>query len=824
MAKGESDFDEFSRAENIRDASAGEGADKLVSRAAGDAAAFALLYDIYYERIFSYCVSRVRFRQSAEDLTSAAFLAAAENISKFRGEARTEFANWLYIIATAKTKLYLRKKQVIERLTAAEAQESRSDEITWPILHNAILKLALKEQTIIALRFFENFTADRIAEIMGSRPDTVRLRIARAIENIKMFGTEKQFEDIVKKLDIDNTPDAAHKEKLRSKILAAFDSAGRKKHRVLLYSLTAAIVLITAGLALWFYPADKIPLPLRHIVKFPKPAAEVNLVPQQEGKSRLENIKQLAAEKNIPELLKILKSDDLTARLLAAKYLAELTDSNTADIVKIISPAGSTPQPSLGQAGAPFKEKQADSNKPTAQRGEEQKTILITTTDKKTNLPLADVALQIRLDGKKEVIEGITDANGQYILTLPTESLNQFQISATKEDYARMMINRYGSGQAKLFLPEAISFEMSLTIEVGGIVRNEELEPIEGAEVKLLAGFRYDPENPHIEIGGTFKTDANGLWKCDLFPEDACQASIITTHPNYVSQEGYRPAIVEELKNFSFVTTLEKGIAVTGGVFDWEQRPVQAAIIKGADGRENPVICDANGWFRFDNIAPSIEVFTVQYKGAAPQIQQVDIGPNMSPIIFNLEPANTIRAKVVDINGTPLKDVYVKTESWKGFSSLNFEAGTDANGFFQWTEAPADEVLFSLYKPGYMHISSFGMTSKSDYVITLLPPFRISGAVTSSDPNRAVGIFEITQGIYRDSAGQILWQKYGSAAFSNSRYELTITEPNELQLKVQADGFEGAESPIFSPEQGAAEYDFVLTPMKADHNDTIKTQ
>jgi hypothetical protein len=139
-------------------------------------------------------------------------------------------------------------------------------------------------------------------------------------------------------------------------------------------------------------------------------------------------------------------------------------------------------------------------------------------------------------------------------------------------------------------------------------------------------------------------------------------------------------------------------------------------------------------------------------------------------------------------------------------------------------EAPADEVLFDLYKPGYMRISSFGMTSKNDYVITLLPPFRISGTVTSSDANRPVNNFKITQGIYRENFDQILWQKYGSSAFTNNRYELAVTEPYELRLKVQADGFEPAQSPIFSPEQGVAEYDFVLTPIKADFYDTVETQ
>lgn len=798
MAKAES--------ENVRDI--------LVSLAAVDSAAFALLYDIYYERIFSYCVSRIRARQAAEDLTSAAFLAAAKTISKFRGKTRTEFADWLYAIATAKINLYLRKKQIIEKLMAtvaeiqaAKAQDSQPDAITWPMLHNAILKLRLKEQTIIALRFFENLAIDRIAEITGSRPDTVRLRIARALENIKMFNTERQFEDVIEKISIDNVPDTGHKERLRAKILRAFNAPSRNKYRIFLYSLAAAIVLITAGLLLRFYGFGGIPPPApRSIIKLPKRAAEANLPQLQQGeeKSRLEKIRQLAAEKDIAGLLDILESDDLTARLLAAKFLAELTDSNTADIIKLVSPAG----------------KQADSNKTAIQKPQQQKTLYIRTIDKKTKQVLADVWLQIRFDGEKNMLEVPTDSNGQYLLVLPAESLNRLQIRAAMKGYAAMKMQR----RSALTVPEAILFEMSQVSEIGGLVVDEQLKPVESAEVKVRVDSDFNSELPVVDADEIFKTDVNGIWRCDSFPRDACQVSVMVMHPDYISQESYQSVVVEQNENPSYLMVLEKGVTVTGRVLDWEQKPLQAAISKGTDRRENPVICDPNGWFRFDNIAPRVETFTAQCEGAAPQIQQVDIGPNMPPIVFNLEPANTIRARVVDINDTPLKDVYARTLSWHGFSSLNFEAKTDANGFFQWTGAPADEVLFDLYKPGYMRISNFGMTSKNDYVITLLPPFRISGTVTSSDPNRPVNNFKITQGIYRNDSNQILWQEFVSSVFSDNRYELTVTEPYELRLKVEADGFEPAQSPIFSPEQGAAEYDFVLTPVKTNLYDTVETQ
>jgi hypothetical protein len=224
-------------------------------------------------------------------------------------------------------------------------------------------------------------------------------------------------------------------------------------------------------------------------------------------------------------------------------------------------------------------------------------------------------------------------------------------------------------------------------------------------------------------------------------------------HPDYIVPEKYQSAIIEQLENLSFLSILEKGITVAGGVSDRDKKPLQATVGRGVYyEKQKSVNCDANGAFRFDNISAGAEIFTAQCAGAAPQIQQVDVGPNMPPIVFNLEPAKTIRARVVDINSVPVEGVYVKVSSWQGFSSLNFEATTDANGFFRWTNAPADEVLFEFYKPGYMRVSKFGMTSENDYVITLLP------------------------------------------------------------LKAETDDFEEAQSPVFSPQRDTAEYNSAPAP------------
>jgi|GEM_PF-1747172 len=613
--------------------------DALITLASTDSSAFLLLYDIYYEKIFYFCLPRMRTKQITEDMTSRVFIFAARNIRLFRGKTRAEFIDWLCTIATAEINRYLRKKEFAELI----------DKLT---------------------------------------------------------------------LEAAVTPDAGHKEKLRAKIPLAFGHADKNVGRIILYFTAAAVVLITAGILFWpdRFSVRRIVAP---IVK-KKPAAvktPVNPPPttkiistQQQQQSRLEMIKQLADEENVPELLKIIQQGDLPSKLLAAKFLAEITDTNASEILKL---------------GA---------------------------------------------------------------LPVKANDINTVQPAATSKP---------------------------ATVKIGGIVKNQELEPVKGAEVKVLAKSGNNLENQNTNLLGVFKTDVNGIWQCNNFPENASEASIMATHPDYTPPESYQQATAEQLKNFSFETILEKGVTVIGRVVDLQQRPLQATITRGpfqGEG-EKEQTCDADGWFRFDNITPGIEIFTAQYAGAAPQVQPIEVKPDMPPVTFILKPGNIIRGKVVNASNSPIKDVSVATLTWQGVNSLKFEVKTNDDGFFEWQDAPAEEVLFNIQKDGYVSIHNFAMKSGSDYVITLLSAPQISGSVTSSNPDKPVETFKITPGYYSDNIN-ISWQDSSSSTFSDNKYELTINEPFDFQLKVQADGFEPAESPVFLHNQENPRYDFVLDPIK----------
>src|SRR5712692_9645071 len=70
----------------------------LIEAAQRDKTRFADLYELYFDRVYAYVVSRVFDRSDAEDLTSEVFHNALANLGRFEWRG-APFAAWLFRIA-----------------------------------------------------------------------------------------------------------------------------------------------------------------------------------------------------------------------------------------------------------------------------------------------------------------------------------------------------------------------------------------------------------------------------------------------------------------------------------------------------------------------------------------------------------------------------------------------------------------------------------------------------------------------------------------------------------------------------------------------------
>jgi len=166
--------------------------DSLVLRARTEADALGRLYEMYYERIFRFCVHRLFDKEIAEDVTSAVFLDVARKIGSFEGCTEQDFGNWVYAIATNQANAHIRKTSRRKELLAEAARSMKAcqstneaTELDWPGLYTAILKLKPQHQTIVTLRFFENLPYEQIAEIMNIKEATLRVTLHRILGKLQ---------------------------------------------------------------------------------------------------------------------------------------------------------------------------------------------------------------------------------------------------------------------------------------------------------------------------------------------------------------------------------------------------------------------------------------------------------------------------------------------------------------------------------------------------------------------------------------------------------------------------------------------------------------
>jgi RNA polymerase sigma-70 factor (ECF subfamily) len=156
-----------------------------------DPQAFGKLYELYFDRIYTYLYFKTMQRQEAEDLTERVFLKAWEAIGSFHWQGYP-FSTWLYRIAHNQLIDHYRAQRELVPLEVAEGQVSSDD--PWHAVEQATLlaqvSAALKHLTpdqerVVRLRYFEGYSIGEIAGLLGKAPDAIRAMQHRALRSLQ---------------------------------------------------------------------------------------------------------------------------------------------------------------------------------------------------------------------------------------------------------------------------------------------------------------------------------------------------------------------------------------------------------------------------------------------------------------------------------------------------------------------------------------------------------------------------------------------------------------------------------------------------------------
>ncbi|HVA88833.1 MAG TPA: sigma-70 family RNA polymerase sigma factor [Chloroflexota bacterium] len=162
-----------------------------ISGSMRDRAAFDGIVLQYQARIARYILRLVHDPELALDLTQDTFISAFRNIHSLRSDLA--LSAWLYRIATniavqarrRNGRIHWQSLSTVENSGWAATEAPDGVVMDRELVHFALARMPRDRVACLLLHVKEGFSYDEVATIIGSTPEAVRKRIARAKEQFR---------------------------------------------------------------------------------------------------------------------------------------------------------------------------------------------------------------------------------------------------------------------------------------------------------------------------------------------------------------------------------------------------------------------------------------------------------------------------------------------------------------------------------------------------------------------------------------------------------------------------------------------------------------
>jgi RNA polymerase sigma factor (sigma-70 family) len=158
---------------------------------AGDPSHLAVLFERYHLALFRYLLQLTRNRALSEDLVQEVFFRVLKYAQSY--DANFSFAAWLYAMARNASLDALHKGRAEQN--GAEMEDMRSQEPMaeemmsrkQDVMHleEALQKLPEAQREVLLLSRFHNLRYEEIARIMRCEIGTVKVRVYRALKELR---------------------------------------------------------------------------------------------------------------------------------------------------------------------------------------------------------------------------------------------------------------------------------------------------------------------------------------------------------------------------------------------------------------------------------------------------------------------------------------------------------------------------------------------------------------------------------------------------------------------------------------------------------------
>jgi hypothetical protein len=460
----------------------------------------------------------------------------------------------------------------------------------------------------------------------------------------------------------------------------------------------------------------------------------------------------------------------------------------------------------------------------------------ITLIDETDGAPVADA--KAREYSANETDSVSSDSRGVMSIEVP-DKLKHFALRVQKEGFVPKLVV-WDFKRPELEMPRQFTLKMERGRTIGGIVHNEDGEPVEGAKVLIcLRGSKNrDRTAPRIENDiweSPATTNFAGRWKFQAAPESLEFLHIRLEHSEYISNEHIEempPA--DNFKNENANLILYRGVPCEGTVTDTRGHPIEGVeVISGALGEGSPSkptrLTDARGHYRFGGISMKRypePILSYRKEGYAPEL--VELQPSSTSIRKDvvLPPSNELRVQFTDKEGAPIGDVMLAFNFWRGHRPFHLAFKSDAAGLLTWADAPADAIGYTVLHDSYQS-QEVKLTAKPEVqTVVLLRHAIISGRVLDAQTKQPIHVFRLTRGrIFHERREWSDWSYVQARTFQDGKYKMGIGRPVVMlnpeggpgevgfhRVRVDADGYRPAISREIANEEEHAECDFELEP------------
>jgi RNA polymerase sigma-70 factor (ECF subfamily) len=160
---------------------------------AGDLDKMSLLFERYHRALFAFLYHSTGQAALSEDMVQMVFYRMLKYSSTFTGEG--EFRTWMYHIARNVLKDTVRKNQRIVYQNEELIRDSLFSDLSADMhlekkqeaemIHEALAKLNPEYREVLILSRFQELSYQEIAEILNTSEGNIKVRVHRAIKELK---------------------------------------------------------------------------------------------------------------------------------------------------------------------------------------------------------------------------------------------------------------------------------------------------------------------------------------------------------------------------------------------------------------------------------------------------------------------------------------------------------------------------------------------------------------------------------------------------------------------------------------------------------------